>query len=69
MISMEATTCEIGTMTVAGYAAKRFEKPNVAISVGPGSDLDMFHIRNIGKMIEEAESVLRSTICDDSFNK
>ena len=29
----------------------------------------MFHIRNIGKMIEEAESVLRSTICDDSFNK
>ena len=50
MISMEATTGEIGTMTVAGYAAKRFEKPNVAISVGPGSDLDMFHIRNIGKM-------------------
>jgi hypothetical protein len=69
MISMEATTGEIGTMTVAGYAAKRSEKPNVAIPTGPGGDLDMFHIRNIGRMIEDAESSLRGTICDDSFNK
>ena len=68
MITMEAATPDLGKMTMAGSCAKNVEK-SVALPADFATNSDLFHIRNIGKMIEDSESLLRTEITDNYINK
>lgn len=55
MITMEASTEDLGKMTLAGSCAKNAEQ-TVNLSADFGTNSDAFHVRVVGKMIETNES-------------
>jgi len=70
MITMEAETGDLGKMTIAGSCAKTADHSvQLPSDFGTKVDADMFHLKVIGKMIENNESILRNEVADNYINK
>ncbi len=70
MITMEAETGDLGKMTIAGSCAKTADQSvQLPADFGTKVDADMFHLKVIGKMIENNESILRNEVADNYINK
>ena len=68
MISVESESADIGTMSIHGSSSKTREE-TFALPVDSKSDLDQFHLRNIGKMIETNEGTLREEVTEHYVGK
>lgn len=68
MITMDSQYEDLGNLNLAGSCAKNAEK-TVPLPSDFSEKSDMFHIRNIGRMIEENENALRNEISDNYINK
>jgi len=55
-----------GQVSVAGHVSKLKED---IVTIDPKMDIQQFHIRNIGKLIESAESEIRSDMHGITINK
>jgi hypothetical protein len=68
MITLDTKTDTLGQMTMAGSCAKTAEQ-SVNLPADFQQNTDAFHIRVIGKMIENNESALRSEVTDSYINR
>lgn len=68
MITMDTQTEGLGQMTMAGSCAKTAEQ-SVNLPADFHQNGDAFHIRVIGKMIENNESLLRNEVTDNYINR
>lgn len=68
MISVESESDDIGAMSIHGSSSKTREETHALPSDGK-SDLDQFHLRNIGKMIETNEGTLREEVTEHYVGK
>jgi len=70
MITMEAETGKLGKMSIAKSCARTSDHSvQLPPDFGTKVDADMFHIKIIGKMIENNESLLRNEVADNYINK
>ena len=68
MITQESTYDAIGKMSIAGSCAKTTEQ-SVACNAEFNSNPDLFHIKNIGRIIEKNEQSLRQEVTSTYIDK
>jgi hypothetical protein len=68
MITLDTKTESLGQMTMAGSCAKTAEQ-SVNLPADFQQNTDAFHIKVIGKMIENNETLLRNEVTDNYINR
>lgn len=68
LISLSAATDAIGKLSIAGSCNKT-SKSEVTVSDEFSKDPDQFHLRQIGKIIEANENILRQEVADHYTSK
>jgi capping protein (actin filament) muscle Z-line, beta len=68
MITIDAATPTVGSFTISGSCSKTTDETVNLPSAGK-IDLDHFHIRTIGKIIENNEGLLRNDVVENYINK
>jgi len=68
MVTMDSQYEDIGSLNLAGSCAKNAEK-TVAYPSDFSTNSDMFHLKIMGRMVEENENTLRNDISDTYINK
>ena len=64
MITIDAVTPAVGNFTISDSCSKTTDESMILPTVGAKIDIDHFHIRTIGRIIESNESVLRNDVFD-----
>lgn len=73
MMSMSLVSEAVGKMEITGSSSKQAQDtvtiPENIGTPAAGMDIDLFHVSNIGKMIEHNESLLRSDLAEIYITK
>jgi hypothetical protein len=71
MITIEAVSATIGNFTISGSCAKTSdEQVTLPVEFGTGKlDTDHFHLKIVGKIIENNEAQLRNDVVENYINK
>jgi capping protein (actin filament) muscle Z-line, beta len=69
MITIEAVNPLVGNFAISGSCAKTTEQTVNMPAAGGKVDLDHFHIKTIGKIIENNEGELRNDVVENYINK
>lgn len=72
MLSMQIQQPQIGFMEITGSSSKQMQETHTMpanVGTSGGMDLNIFHISNIGRMIEANEGLLRQEISEIYINK
>lgn len=68
MVTMDSQYDDLGNLNMAGCCAKNAEK-SVPMPMDYAAKSDVFHLRNMGRMIEENENSLRESISSNYIDK
>ena len=71
ILTIEALSQTIGSFTISGSASKSMDE-TVTLPMDFGSrncDSDHFHLKTVGKIIENNESMLRNDVVEGYINK
>lgn len=68
MITIEAVSPTVGNFTISGSCAKTTDE-TANLPSDQKVDMDHFHIKTVGKIIEANESMLRNDVVENYINK